>query len=157
MTNAHFPWIKLNLYTAESVSFFLPVLLQYRTVSMYGRTAVILVTVITTNEAVTIESSCQVAVSPKQTAPQIIDGPASVTVKEKETAEFKASHFSSFSLLSVFSSLFFLFSMFPTHQRLYALLFLLTVFSVERCSNSWTTAPEVLSFNRHSLSISIMP
>ncbi|EYB87861.1 hypothetical protein Y032_0256g374 [Ancylostoma ceylanicum] len=45
--------------------------------------------VVTTNEAGTVESSCQIAVSAKQTAPQITDGPTNVTVKEKETAEFK--------------------------------------------------------------------
>ncbi|VDO19048.1 unnamed protein product, partial [Heligmosomoides polygyrus] len=46
-------------------------------------------TVVTTNEAGTIESSSQITVSPKEAAPQIVDGPKSVTIKEKETAEFK--------------------------------------------------------------------
>ncbi|KHJ87587.1 hypothetical protein OESDEN_12637, partial [Oesophagostomum dentatum] len=46
-------------------------------------------TVITVNEAGTAESSCQITVNPKQTAPQITDGPRNVTVKEKESAEFR--------------------------------------------------------------------
>ncbi|KAK6045555.1 immunoglobulin I-set domain protein [Cooperia oncophora] len=46
-------------------------------------------TVVTVNEAGTVESSSQITVTPKSTAPQITEGPKSVTITEKETAEFK--------------------------------------------------------------------
>ncbi|KAK6049557.1 immunoglobulin I-set domain protein, partial [Cooperia oncophora] len=46
-------------------------------------------TVVTVNEAGTVESSSQITVTPKSTAPQITEGPKSVTISEKETAEFK--------------------------------------------------------------------
>ncbi|PIO57345.1 immunoglobulin I-set domain protein, partial [Teladorsagia circumcincta] len=48
-----------------------------------------IITVITVNEAGTEETSSHITVNPKSTAPQIIEGPKSVTITEKETAEFK--------------------------------------------------------------------
>ncbi|KAJ1353883.1 hypothetical protein KIN20_010653 [Parelaphostrongylus tenuis] len=44
---------------------------------------------ITTNEHSSVESSSQITVTQKSSAPQIIEGPRNITVKEKETAEFK--------------------------------------------------------------------
>ncbi|KAK5974865.1 hypothetical protein GCK32_004431, partial [Trichostrongylus colubriformis] len=48
-------------------------------------------TVVTENEAGTIESSSQITVTPKTTAPKIVEGPKNVTITEKESAEFKVT------------------------------------------------------------------
>ncbi|CAL2029366.1 unnamed protein product [Caenorhabditis brenneri] len=49
------------------------------------------ITVEASNEVGTSESSAQLTVSPPSTTPIVVDGPKSVTIKETETAEFKAT------------------------------------------------------------------
>ncbi|VDL67062.1 unnamed protein product, partial [Nippostrongylus brasiliensis] len=72
-------------------------------------------TVVTSNEAGTVESTSQITVTPKSAAPQIIEGPKDVNIKEKETAEFKVK--------SLYISRFLLAPLYPNGLQLASVIF----------------------------------